>query len=128
MVLSERFCPVRNCGNYAFVRDMSALPLKRRIELPDSYRCNDVCLVHEIIPRFMNHVTISRHNGLSPDKAPEMNKKVQKQLDVAKKKLTNLQQQLSGAKQQPDDPADVPRLEKEIANLHAEITKLKSAE
>ena len=27
-----------------------------------------------------------------------------------------------------DDPADVPRLEKEIANLHAEITKLKSAE
>jgi len=57
-----------------------------------------------------------------------MNKKVQKQLEVAKKKLVNLQQQLSGAKQQPDDPADVPRLEKEIANLHAEITKLKSAE
>ena len=61
-------------------------------------------------------------------KAPAMNKKVQKQLEVAKKKLANLQQQLSGAKQQPDDPADVPRLEKEIANLHAEITQLKSQE
>jgi len=57
-----------------------------------------------------------------------MNKKVQKQLDVAKKKLANLQQQLAGAKKQPDDPADVPRLEKEMATLHAEITKLKSTE
>ena len=55
-----------------------------------------------------------------------MNKKVQKQIEVAKKKITGLQQQLVGAKAQPDDPADVPRLEKEIAALHAEITKLKS--
>ncbi len=55
-----------------------------------------------------------------------MNKKVQKQIEVAKKKITSLQQQLAGAKAQPDDPADVPRLEKEIAALHAEITKLKS--
>ncbi len=55
-----------------------------------------------------------------------MNKKVQKQIDVAKKKITNLQQQLAGAKAQPDDPADVPRLEKEIAALLAEIAKLKS--
>ena len=54
-----------------------------------------------------------------------MNKKVQKQIEVAKKKITNLQQQLAGAKAQPDDPADVPRLEKEIAGLQAEITKLK---
>lgn len=65
---------------------------------------------------------------LSSDKALAMNKKVQKQLDVARKKLANLQQQLAGAKKQPDDPADVPRLEKEIAAVHAEITKLKSAE
>ena len=64
----------------------------------------------------------------SSDKALAMNNKVQKQLEVAKKKLANLQQQLSGAKKQPDDPADVPRLEKEIAAVHAEITKLKSAE
>ena len=55
-----------------------------------------------------------------------MNKKVQKQIEVAKKKIVNLQQQLAGAKAQPDDPADVPRLEKEIAALQAEITKLKS--
>jgi peptidoglycan hydrolase CwlO-like protein len=57
-----------------------------------------------------------------------MNKKAQKQIEVAKKKITNLQLQLSGAKQQPDDPADIPRLEKEIASLQAEITKLKSQE
>ena len=54
-----------------------------------------------------------------------MNKKVQKQIEVAKKKITSLQQQLAGAKSQPDDPADVPRLEKEIAALQAEIAKLK---
>ena len=54
-----------------------------------------------------------------------MNKKAQKQIEVAKKKITNLQQQLAGAKAQPDDPADVPRLEKEIAGLQAEIAKLK---
>lgn len=76
----------------------------------------------------LNRDIILKPNGHSSDKAPAMNKKVQKQLDVAKKKLANLQQQLSGAKQQPDDPADVPRLEKEIATLQAEITKLKSAE
>lgn len=59
-------------------------------------------------------------------KAPPMNKKVQKQLDAAKKKLQNVQQQLAGARKQPDDPADIPRLEKEVANLLAEIHKLKA--
>jgi hypothetical protein len=55
-----------------------------------------------------------------------MNKKVQKQLDAAKKKLQNVQQQLAGARKQPDDPADIPRLEKEVADLLAEIHKLKA--
>ena len=77
---------------------------------------------------FPNRDIMVPPNGHSPDKAPAMNKKVQKQIEAARKKLANLQQQLSGAKQQPDDPADVPRLEKEIATLHAEITQLKSAE
>ena len=55
-----------------------------------------------------------------------MNKKVQKQLDVAKKKLANLQQLLAAAKKQPDDPAEIPKLDKEIAQLLAEIHKLKA--
>lgn len=55
-----------------------------------------------------------------------MNKKVQKQLEAAKKKLQNLQQQLAGARKQPDDPADIPRLEKEIAQLLADIHKYKA--
>lgn len=44
-----------------------------------------------------------------------LNKKQKKQIDVAKKKIQNLQQLLSAAKSQPDDPAEIPRLEKEIA-------------
>lgn len=55
-----------------------------------------------------------------------MNKKVQKQLEAAKKKLQNLQQQLAGARKQPDDPAEIPRLEKEIAQLLADIHKYKA--
>ena len=40
--------------------------------------------------------------------------------------VAKLQQQLVGAKQQPDDPADVPRLEQELAATHAELVALKN--
>lgn len=50
-----------------------------------------------------------------------LNRKQKKQLDVARKKLTSLQQQLAGARRQPDDPADIPRLEGEIAKLEQQI-------
>lgn len=40
-------------------------------------------------------------------------------------KIAKLQQLLAGAKQQPDDPAEVPKLEKELAAAHDELTKLK---
>lgn len=50
-----------------------------------------------------------------------LNKKQQRQLESARKKITSLKQQLAGARTQPDDPADIPRLEKEIAKLEAEI-------
>jgi hypothetical protein len=76
----------------------------------------------------LRFVLSSGQHSVFSDKALAMNKKVQKQLEVAKKKLASLQLQLAGAKKQPDDPADVPRLEKELAAVHAEITKLKSAE
>ena len=46
-----------------------------------------------------------------------LNKKQKKQLDVIKKKLNGLRQQLAGEKKQMDDPAAVQRLENEIAKL-----------
>jgi len=55
-----------------------------------------------------------------------MDKKEKKRLDVLQQKIAKLQQLLTGAKQQPDDPAEVPRLEKELAAAHAELSKLKN--
>lgn len=46
-----------------------------------------------------------------------LNKKQKKQIDVIKKKVAGLRQQLAGEKQQMDDPAAVQRLEAEIAQL-----------
>lgn len=50
-----------------------------------------------------------------------LNKKQKKQADAARKKITSLEQQLAGARDQPDDPGEVPRLEAEIEKLRAEI-------
>jgi len=55
-----------------------------------------------------------------------LNKKQKKQIDVQRQKITKLQQQLSGAKQQMDDPQDVVRLEREIAEHEATIEKIKA--
>ena len=54
-----------------------------------------------------------------------LNRKQKKQLEVSRKKLDNLRQQLAGAKAQPDDPADVPRLEGEIEQTLDRIRSLK---
>jgi hypothetical protein len=54
-----------------------------------------------------------------------MDKKAKKRIDVLQEKLQRLRMQLAGARKQPDDPADVPRLEKEIAAAEAELAKLK---
>lgn len=58
---------------------------------------------------------------------PVMDKKEKKRLEVLQQKIAKLQQLLAGAKKQPDDPADVPRLEKELAAAHAELAALKKA-
>lgn len=55
-----------------------------------------------------------------------LNKKQKKQIDAAKKKIQKLQQLLSAARNQPDDPADVPRLQAEITKLTDEIDQIKS--
>ncbi|MEZ6060132.1 MAG: hypothetical protein R3C19_07215 [Planctomycetaceae bacterium] len=56
-----------------------------------------------------------------------LNKKQKKQIDAAKNKIQKLQQLLNAARNQPDDPAEAPRLEKEIAALQAEIEKIKNS-
>ncbi len=55
-----------------------------------------------------------------------LNKKQQKQIEAAKNKITRLRTLLTAAKNQPDDPQEIPRLEKQIAELNAEIEKIKN--
>ena len=56
-----------------------------------------------------------------------MDKKAKKRVQVLRQKLAKLQQQLTGAKQQMDDPEEVPRIEKSIADVQAEMAKLKES-
>lgn len=56
-----------------------------------------------------------------------MDKKAKKRVEVLRKKVDSLQQRLTGAKAQMDDPAEVEQLEKEIAAAKAEITTLKAS-
>ena len=55
-----------------------------------------------------------------------LNRKQKKQLEVARKKIENLRQQLAGAKTQPDDPAAIPRLESEIEQTLEKLRSLQS--
>ena len=57
-----------------------------------------------------------------------LNKKQKKQIDALKNKMQKAQQLLTAARNQPDDPADVPRLEQEVAGYQAEIDKIRNAE
>ncbi|MEI7698278.1 MAG: hypothetical protein WCK86_00670 [Planctomycetia bacterium] len=54
-----------------------------------------------------------------------LNKKQQKQIDAAKNKILGLQKLLKAARAQPDDPREIPLLEKQIADLNAEIEKIR---
>ncbi len=54
-----------------------------------------------------------------------VNKKQQKQIDAAKNKIQRLQQLLNAARKQPDDPREIPQLEKQIAALNAEIEQIR---
>ena len=56
-----------------------------------------------------------------------MDKKIKKKLDKANQKIQKLQQQLAGAKQQDDEPGEVARLEKEIAETRAEVEQLRGS-
>jgi cell division protein FtsB len=55
-----------------------------------------------------------------------VDKKAKKKIDVLHDRITKLRQQLAGAKKQLDDPAEVARLERDIALAQAELEKIKS--
>ena len=55
-----------------------------------------------------------------------LNKKQQKQTEEAKNKIQRLRELLKAARNQPDDPQEIPRLEKQIADLNAEIEKIRN--
>ncbi len=54
-----------------------------------------------------------------------LNKKQKKQIEATKNRIQRLQQLLSAARNQPDDPAEAPKLEKEIAQLQAEMERIR---
>ncbi|MBW3541623.1 MAG: hypothetical protein KY476_15245 [Planctomycetes bacterium] len=53
-----------------------------------------------------------------------LNKKQRKQLDLARKKQSQLKQRLAGAKKQLDDPGEVARLEREIIEIDEQIARI----
>jgi hypothetical protein len=54
-----------------------------------------------------------------------MDKKAKKRIELLQTRLQKLRMQLAGTKKQMDDPADVARLEREIADAASELEKLK---
>lgn len=56
-----------------------------------------------------------------------MDKKAKKKIDVLRQRAQKLRQQLAGAKKQDDEPGEVERLEKEIADIGAEVEKLQKS-
>lgn len=56
-----------------------------------------------------------------------MDKKSKKRAEVLRKKITQLQQLLSAAKQQPDDPDEPKRLQADLEKAQEELSKLKEA-
>jgi DNA-binding FrmR family transcriptional regulator len=54
-----------------------------------------------------------------------MDKKAKKRIDLLNSRLQKLRQQLAGAKKQMDEPEDIARIEKEIAEVNGELEKLK---
>ena len=59
---------------------------------------------------------------------PAMDKRIRKKLDMVHQRLQLLRQQLAGAKRQKDEAGEVERLTKQIAELEAEVQKLKAGD
>ncbi|MEC9093783.1 MAG: hypothetical protein VX438_13820 [Planctomycetota bacterium] len=56
-----------------------------------------------------------------------MDRKAKKRLEVLRKKMIKLQQQLAGVKEQADEPGEILDVENQIAKAQAEIESLKNS-
>ncbi|GAB6164154.1 hypothetical protein JCM19992_01540 [Thermostilla marina] len=54
-----------------------------------------------------------------------MDKKTKKKIDALRTRLQKLQQQAAGMRRQNDDPRELEAIEKQIADIQAQIEKLK---
>ncbi|MEZ6046139.1 MAG: hypothetical protein R3C11_11340 [Planctomycetaceae bacterium] len=59
--------------------------------------------------------------------APKLNKKQKKQIDALRTKIQRVQQLLTAAKQQPDDPGEITRLQNEIDDYKQQIDTIQSS-
>ena len=57
-----------------------------------------------------------------------MNRKDKKRLDIIRKKLQTLKQQLSGIKQQNDEPGEMERIQQQIDQFEEEAATLKAGQ
>ena len=69
---------------------------------------------------------LNKYSADLPDQVNFMDKKTKKRIDVLQQKITKLQRLLAAEKEQPDDPAEIPRIEAELAKAHTEMSSLKS--
>lgn len=69
-----------------------------------------------------------RHSGTitCTEGKPSVDKRDKKKIDVLNQRLQKLRQQLAGARKQMDDPEEVRKLEKQVADAEAELRQLKS--
>ncbi|MGD9632630.1 MAG: hypothetical protein AB7G28_07780 [Pirellulales bacterium] len=56
-----------------------------------------------------------------------MDKKAKKRIEVLRKKISELQPRLAGARKQMDEPEEVRKLEAELSAAQAEIAKLQAS-
>lgn len=54
----------------------------------------------------------------------EMDKKTRKRIQVLQEKLQNRRKRLAAAKQQPDEPAELEQVQREVAAIEAELRQL----
>lgn len=59
--------------------------------------------------------------------ASKLNKKQKKQIDANRKKIQNLQQRMTAAKEQPDDPEEPARIQAEIDKLKQQIEEIQNS-
>jgi predicted nucleic acid-binding Zn-ribbon protein len=56
-----------------------------------------------------------------------MDKKAKKRIEVLRKKISDLQPRIAGAKKQNDDPEELRQWEADLAAAQAELEKLKDS-